>query len=79
MVMTITLVGWQRGLPTALGWQLKSCKIELGRRLNRTNRVYFCFMQFINHHLEIIHNAGHSIIRENPELFLKNIRQFLNE
>ena len=34
---------------------------------------------FKNHHLEIIPNAGHSIIRENPGLFLKYIRQFLNK
>lgn len=34
---------------------------------------------FKNHHLEIIPNAGHSIIRENSGLFLKYIRQFLSE
>lgn len=34
---------------------------------------------FINHRLVIIPGAGHSIGREQPELYLKAIRQFLNE
>lgn len=34
---------------------------------------------FPNHQLKIIPNAGHSISVEQPELYLKTIREFLNE
>jgi proline iminopeptidase len=34
---------------------------------------------FTNHRLAIIKNAGHSISREQPDLYLKTISDFLNE
>ena len=34
---------------------------------------------FKNHQLKIIPNAGHSISVEQPELYLKTIRVFLNQ
>lgn len=46
------------------------------------NQIWGCTQEYLqlfkNHQLEIILNAGHSITNEQPELYLKYIRQFLN-
>jgi proline iminopeptidase len=64
--------------------KLKGCKLPVllmkGQCDNQPWGILNEYLElFPNHQLKIIPDAGHSISVEQPELYLKTIREFLNQ